>query len=88
MTTRTNSEMVTFPHPFTLSGVDGVQPAGQYRIETEEVLIESLSFVAYRRVSTIIRLPGRPGSGDLEQVVDVVPEELTAILERESRAER
>jgi hypothetical protein len=35
MTVRTTSRMVTFTHPFNLSGVDEVQPAGTYTVETE-----------------------------------------------------
>ena len=33
--------MVTFTHPFNLSGVDEVQPAGTYTVETDEELLES-----------------------------------------------
>lgn len=61
---RTTSQSVTFLLPFTVSGIGGSQPAGTYTIETDEELIEGLSFSAYRRTSMRICLPpslARPG---------------------------
>ncbi len=46
MAPRTSRESVTFARPFSLRGVDGVQPAGTYVVETEEEPVESLSFPA------------------------------------------
>jgi hypothetical protein len=65
MTTRTSRRTVTFTRPFSLRGIDGVQPAGAYTVETDEELLGSLSFPAYRRVATTIFLPsaGRRGLG-------------------------
>jgi hypothetical protein len=39
-------------------GADRMVPAGDYRVVTDEELIEGLSFPAYRRVSTVVFLPG------------------------------
>ncbi|WP_245593573.1 hypothetical protein [Azospirillum halopraeferens] len=72
---------VTFDRPFALRAVDDVQPAGRYVVETEEELVELLSFTAYRRIGTWIRLPQRPGSTDGEQLVPVDPEELEGATE-------
>jgi len=83
MTMRTSSRTVTFARPFTLSGIDGPQPPGTYTVETDEEPIDDSSPPAYRRVATMIRLPGRPGSGELVQVVTVDPEELAAALLRD-----
>jgi hypothetical protein len=58
MMTRTTVKTVTFRRPFALSGLEGVQPAGIYTVETDEELISSLSFSAYRRTATWLRLPG------------------------------
>ena len=80
MNTRTTGETVTFRHSFRLSGVDDVQPAGCYRVETDEELLQGLSVPAYRRISTFIRLPGRHGSAELARVVDIHPAELVAAL--------
>ena len=71
---RTTREFVTFDHPFTLIGVDGVQPAGTYAVDVDEDLIEGLSFLAYQRVATIIHLP--LGSAGSVQAVMVNPGEL------------
>ncbi|MGO4123339.1 hypothetical protein AB4Z01_03025 [Inquilinus sp. YAF38] len=83
MTMRTSSNAVTFARPFTLSGIDGPQPPGTYTVETDEESIDDSSPPAYRRIATMIRLPGRPGSGELVQVVTVDPEELAAALLRD-----
>ncbi len=78
---RTTRESVTFDRPFSLSAVDGVQPAGTYTVAIDEELIEGLSFLAYRRVATTIYLPLRSGAGSL-QAVTVDPRELMAALDR------
>lgn len=80
MTTRTRAETVTFRHPFMLSGLDEMQPAGHYIVETEEELLEPLSFPARRRLATSIRLAGRPHSSELSRVLNIDPAELSAAL--------
>ena len=57
MAGRTTRSSVTFSQPFSLADVDGIQPAGTYRIQTVDVTLDNLSFLAYRRVSTTIELP-------------------------------
>ncbi len=78
MTLRTSCTTVTFTRPFLLKGIDAEQPAGTYRIETEEEALEGLSFLAYRRVSTTIFLPTLPGSAVSGRVVTIDPLELEA----------
>ncbi|WP_414471388.1 hypothetical protein [Microvirga sp. M2] len=75
---RTTRETVTFDHPFSLMAVDGLQPAGTYTIDIDEELIEGLSFLAYRRVATIIYLPSHQEHQASVQAVRVDPRELTA----------
>jgi hypothetical protein len=82
--TRTITKTVTFARPFALSALDGVQPAGDYAVETDEELIPSLSFTAYRRTATWLRLPGRregtmPYAG-FSEVVAIDPVELDRAL--------
>jgi hypothetical protein len=36
-----------------------ILPPGDYRVVTDEVLIEEFSFPVYRRISTMILLPGQ-----------------------------
>jgi len=50
MMTRSNSKTVVFNHPFELKGVDRVLPPGNYRVVTDEELIQELSFPVYRRI--------------------------------------
>ena len=64
MDRRTSREAVTFARPFTLRGIDGERPAGTYLVETDEELIPGLSFIAWRRVATVMFLPSRPMTRD------------------------
>ena len=57
MNTRTKHTTVTFTAPFSLTGVDEIQPPGDYAIAEDEELIDGLSWLAYRRVATFIHLP-------------------------------
>jgi hypothetical protein len=75
MLTRSRRTQITFTRPFTLKGLDHPQPAGTYDVDTEEELLEGLSFPAYRRVSTTItRSASAPGT--LLQALHVDPVEL------------
>jgi len=56
MVMRTESKDVVFVRPFILDGMDAVQPAGTYTVQTEEERLDTLSFPAWRRVSTVLRL--------------------------------
>jgi len=76
MFSRTTSKTVTFSHPFVLTGIDGVQPAGTYTVETDEELVDGLSFPAYRRVATVILLPAPAGGTSLFQAATIDPLEL------------
>jgi hypothetical protein len=85
MTVRTTSRTVTFMHPFNLSGVDEVQPAGTYTVETDEELLQTLSLPAYRRISTLMRLPARRTGAMLTQIVEINALELAAVLARDAQ---
>jgi hypothetical protein len=54
MSNRTHRSSITFNRPFVLKGWKEPHPAGTYALETEEELVEGLSFPAWRRVSTTI----------------------------------
>ena len=62
MTMRTSSKTVTFRRPFRLKGVDRMLPPADYRVVTDEELIEGVSFAAYRRIATMIFVPAPSGS--------------------------
>ncbi len=83
MTTRTIQSTVTFSRPFLLAGLGETLPAGTYCVETEEERIDSLSFPAYRRISTLLRLPTERGPSYLSRAVTIDPDALDAALERD-----
>ena len=80
MATRTTETIVTFRKPFTLTALDGPQPAGAYRLETDEEEVEGLSFAAFRRATTMLHLPALSSSSRTTEVVPVDAAELTAAL--------
>jgi hypothetical protein len=84
MTERTTDSLVTFRRPFNLRDVVGTQPPGTYKIETVELMIDGLSFVAFRRVSTTITLPAMGSSGTRRQFVEIDPADLAAAQQRDA----
>ena len=75
---------ITFRHPFALEGLEDAAPPGTYRVDTEEERIEGLSFLAYRRLATFIRLPmAGHGSGSAQSLL-VDPKELEQALARDA----
>jgi len=81
MTTRTTKSTVTFTRPFSLSGFDGEQPAGSYSVETDEELLDGMSFPAYRRMATMMQLnTSSSGRGGVLQVAVIDPGQLEAAL--------
>src|ERR1700694_2909195 len=60
MTMRSRRETVHFKHPFRIKGIDRVLAAGAYEVVTDEEMIEGLSFPCFRRIATMIMVPGAP----------------------------
>jgi len=81
MAARTTETTVTFKHPFTLTALTDSQPAGTYTIETDEEEVPGLSFTAFQRTATMLRLPAIPNTSGRSEVVPVDPVELAAALE-------
>jgi hypothetical protein len=54
---------------FNLSGMEEMEPAGTYTVETDEELLQT-SLPAYRRISTLMRLPARTTGTVLTQIVE------------------
>jgi hypothetical protein len=82
VTSRIRSETLVFSRPFRLRGWKQPHPAGTYAMETEEELIEGLSFPAYRRVGTTITREASAG-GYLRQVIPVEPDDLARAIATE-----
>jgi hypothetical protein len=83
MMTRTSHKTWTFGRPFLLKGVDRLLPAGSYRVTTDEELIEGLSFPAYRRLATMIFVPGQAHSSSVE-MINVDPADLRAAQDKDA----
>ncbi|MGG5817798.1 hypothetical protein [Falsiroseomonas sp. HW251] len=88
MLTRSQRTTLVFRHPFVLKGLDRPQPAGTYDIETEEELLEGLSFPAYRRVSTTMtRRMAASGAVLQAQVIDPAELEKAIAADRDQAAD-
>ena len=69
MTTRSRRETVHFRHPFRIKGIDRQLSPGAYEVITDEEMIEGLSFPSFRRVATIIMVPGEaPRQSSMEMI--------------------
>ncbi|MFZ1429593.1 MAG: hypothetical protein WAS21_22830 [Geminicoccaceae bacterium] len=84
---RSSIERVTFRHDFLLKGVDTAQPPGTYEIETDDEPLPGLSFMAYRRVSTAIRIPSGTRGSTSSQTFPISPHDLETALARDSQPE-
>ena len=80
MTIRTREKTVTFEKPFDLEGYPDMFPAGTYRVETDEELVEGISFIVYRRKSTILHLLPDANHPGRRQSLTVDPDRLDAAL--------
>jgi len=77
---RSTEFTLRFSHSFRLSQLDQAQPAGHYRLLTEEEPLEGLSFAAFHRVRTLLYLPAYSLPGRAREVIDVDPAELAAAV--------
>jgi hypothetical protein len=68
MTVRSRRETVTFVHPFRIKGIDRLLPAGAYEVVTDEEMIDSLSFAAFRRLATMIMVPAESHGSTMEMI--------------------
>ena len=84
MTIRTSSKTVSFARPFFLKGIDRVLAAGQYKVITDEELIEELSFPVYRRVATMIFVPADSQNSSSVEMVAIDPRDLQDAQDRDA----
>lgn len=83
MPDRTKRSVVHFSSPFTITGLDGIHPPGDYAIDDDEDVMEGLSWVGYRRVATFIHLPSIASHASTRQMVPIDHAELEAALDRD-----
>jgi hypothetical protein len=85
MTTRTTQTVARFSSSFLLPGFDAPQPAGDYRVDQDEELIDGISRLAWRRVSAFIHLPAISSNSTTRQMVAINPADLHAALEKDQQ---
>lgn len=86
MNTRSRDKAWTFNKAFMLKGIGRLLPPGTYRVVTDEEPIEGLSFSAYRRVATMMFVPG-PNGSSLE-MLSIDPVDLQAAQDRDAVSEK
>ena len=79
---RVTTRTVIFVRSFLLNEADGELPPGIYTVETEEELLESVFFPAWRRVSTVMHCQAASG---ITRFATVNPAVLEAALARDAR---
>ena len=77
---------MSFARPFLLKGVDRVLAAGQYKVATDDELIEELSFPVYRRVATMIFVPADSQNSSSVEMVAIDPRDLQDAQDRDAEA--
>jgi hypothetical protein len=77
---RTTTKKVRFGRRFRLGSSGEVLPPGIYEVETDEELLEGISFPVFRRILTLLHLQPRLG---VRRSLSVNPEELDAALRRD-----
>ncbi len=86
MTTRSRREIVHFKHPFRLMGIDRVLSPGAYEVITDEEMIEGLSFASFRRVATMIMVPGIAPRNSSVEMVSISSADLSDAQRRDASA--
>jgi hypothetical protein len=86
MTIRTLTKTVVFKKSFLLKGIGRMLPAGDYRVVTDEELIEGVSFPAYRRVATMIFVPSQSHPASSVEMVTIDPADLQTAQEWDGTA--
>ncbi len=88
MAMRSKETTLTFSKAFALSDVDRPLPAGTYRVVIDDEDISGLSFLAFRRIATMLHVPAITTLGGPAEMFLVNPAELAAALEADRVAAR
>tara|TARA_E500000318_G_scaffold111931_1_gene132747 strand:+ start:3716 stop:4117 length:402 start_codon:yes stop_codon:yes gene_type:complete len=90
---KTTRKTYVFSAPFNLTGFDQSFPAGQYNVEIEEQMMEGMSFVAFKRIATTMRMihaaDGRAKPGLVNNTFNIDPRdfELAILKDRHQCSE-
>jgi hypothetical protein len=73
MTMRLRREKVHFRRPFQIKGIDRLLSPGDYEVVTDEVI----SFPCFRRVATLIMIPGAAPHHLSMEMISISPVDLS-----------
>lgn len=85
MTNRTTSKILTFVRPFSLRGLAEVLPAGAYKVITEEMQDENVTYPTWQLVSTQMHLHTNSDRPDEARIMTVEPRDLEVAHLRDQR---
>jgi len=71
MTVRSRREVLHFRRPFHIKGIDRQLAPGDYEVITDEEMIEGLSFPGFRRIATMIMVPGAPPRSSIMEMISI-----------------
>lgn len=80
MANRTQIKTISFKWPFQIEGYEGLLPAGDYQVETEEEPLQGVTFTGYRRVLTLLHLHPRNKKEKFGPILKIDPNDLDAAL--------
>ena len=83
MIMRSTRSTVTFCKPFTLRGYAGELPAGDYEVLVEEELLQGLTFEAYRRTATYLKVRDPDGHAGRQEQRLITDDDLSEALRRD-----
>ncbi len=82
---RTTKTTVVFMHPFRLGAIDELYPAGGYLMETDEELLQEVSFPAYRRTATWMQRLNEQKPARVMPIMTADPLQLEVAILRDKR---
>jgi hypothetical protein len=85
MAVRSSETTVTFHHPFTMPSVEGIQPAGTYRIVTDDDEVHVIPFAIATRIATYLHIPALSLKATIGNVFTITPAELSTAIEEDQR---
>lgn len=85
METRTTSRTVTFNHPFFLPGMEAMQAAGSYVVDTQEERLDAHLVNGFRRVAAWMFLPCELESRGVSRMISIDAAKLAAALALDAR---
>jgi hypothetical protein len=79
--------IVTFTRSFHLSGFDGQQPAGQYSVEFDDLLMDGMTYAPYRQMATMVRVDEDSDNAIAGEMAVIEPKELQDVLAADAVAD-